>query len=260
MENASAIFYFENSVTGGREREALIAHEIAHQWFGNTASEANWHHVWLSEGFATYFTILYQESVHGVDKAKQELLADRQQVINFNNRNPRPIVDTTITDYNNVLNTNSYQKGSWVLHMLRQEVGDSAFWKGVRTYYDRYKFSNALTVDFQKVMEEVSGKNLQSFFKQWIFTAGQPKLQVNWNYNAATKDIILEIKQMQSGATFQFPLEVGVYYDNAEKPVIQTFNIQKNAETFTIKADKVPTKIVLDPNVKLLFEGSISKK
>lgn len=260
MENASAIFYFENSVTGGREREALIAHEIAHQWFGNTASEANWHHVWLSEGFATYFTILYQESVHGVDKAKQELLADRQQVINFNNRNPRPIVDTTITDYNNVLNTNSYQKGSWVLHMLRQEVGDSAFWKGVRTYYDRYKFSNALTVDFQKVMEEVSGKNLQSFFKQWLFQAGQPKLQVNWNYNATTKDIILEIKQMQSGATFQFPLEVGVYYDNAEKPVIQTFNIQKNAETFTIKVDKAPTKIVLDPNVKLLFEGSISKK
>lgn len=260
MENASAIFYFENSVTGGREREALIAHEIAHQWFGNTASEANWHHVWLSEGFATYFTILYQESVHGVDAAKQELLADRQQVINFNNRNPRPIVDTTITDYNNVLNTNSYQKGSWVLHMLRQEVGDSAFWKGVRTYYDRYKFSNALTVDFHKVMEEISGKNLQSFFKQWLFQAGQPKLQVNWNYNAATKDIILEIKQMQSGATFQFPLEVGVYYDNAEKPVIQTFNIQKNAETFTIKADKVPTKIVLDPNVKLLFEGTIKAK
>ncbi len=260
MENASNIFYFENSVSGSRDDEGLIAHEIAHQWFGNTASEANWHHVWLSEGFATYFTILYQESVHGVDVAKQELLADRQQVINYNKRDSKPVVDTTITDYNRVLNTNSYQKGSWILHMLRQEVGDSAFWKGVRTYYDRYKFSNALTADFQKVMEEISGKKLDTFFNQWLFKAGQPTLQLNWNYNNAAKDIILEISQMQSGVTFQFPLEVAVYYENAEKPVIQTFNIDKSKATFSIKSDKMPSKIVLDPNVKLLFEGDIIKK
>jgi aminopeptidase N len=260
MENASAIFYFENSVTGGREREALIAHEIAHQWFGNSASEANWHHVWLSEGFATYFTHLYNESTHGRDALVKGMLADRQQVINFNNRNSRPIVDTTITDYNRVLNTNSYQKGSWVLHMLRQEVGDSAFWKGVRTYYDRYKFSNALTDDFRKVMEEVSNKKLELFFNQWIFKAGQPKLEITWNYNAAAKDVILQINQMQSGATFQFPLEVAVYYDNAENPVIQSFNINEKNSRFTIKADKAPSKIMLDPNVKLLFEGVVAKK
>ncbi|MFN7115982.1 MAG: M1 family metallopeptidase [Saprospiraceae bacterium] len=260
MENASNIFYFENSVTGGREREGLIAHEIAHQWFGNTASEANWHHVWLSEGFATYFTILYMESTYGVDAAKQELIADRQQVIQFNNRNPRPIVDTTITDYNQVLNTNSYQKGSWVLHMLRQEVGDSAFWKGVRTYYDRYKFSNALTADLQKVMEEVSGKKLSAFFKQWLFQAGQPKLQVNWNYNNAAKDITLEISQIQAGASFQFPLDVAIYYDGSEKPVIQNFIINEKTNRFTLKADKAPSKIILDPNIKLLFAGEIIKK
>jgi len=259
MENASNIFYFENSVTGTREREGLIAHEIAHQWFGNSASEASWYHVWLSEGFATYFTILYNESVHGVDAARQELMADRQQVITYNSKNARPIVDTTVTDYNRLLNTNSYQKGSWVLHILRQEVGDSAFWKGVRTYYDRYKFSNALTDDFRKVMEEVSGKDLQPFFKQWIFTAGQPTLQTTWNYDTNAKALLIEIKQLQNIA-FQFPIDIAIYYNDTDKPIIQTFQIQKASQTFMIKADKAPTKIMLDPNVKLLFEGTVVKK
>lgn len=260
MENASNIFYFENSVNGAGDDENLMAHEIAHQWFGDSASEENWYHVWLSEGFATYFTHLYNESTHGRDALVKGLLADRATVIAFNNRNPRPIVDTTVTDYNRLLNANSYQKGGWVLHMLRQEVGDSAFWKGVRTYYDKYKFSNALTADFQKVMEEISGKKLDTFFNQWIFKAGQPKLQMNWNYNNTAKNIILDITQMQSGTTFQFPLEVAVYYGNAEKPVIQTFNINKNNEQFIIKSDKAPNKIVLDPNVKLLFEQVATKK
>ncbi len=259
MENASNIFYFENSVNGTRGDDNLIAHEIAHQWFGNSASEANWYHVWLSEGFATYFTHLYNESMHGREALEKGLLADRAKIIAFNSRNARPIVDTTITDYNNLLNTNSYQKGSWVLHMLRQEVGDSAFWKGVRAYYDRYKFSNAMTDDLRKVMEEKSGKDLKAFFQEWIFQAGLPKLQMNWEYNVAKKEITLEIQQVQTGTPFQFPLEVAFYYENQEKPVIQTFKIEKNAHFFPVKAEKTPIKVVLDPNVKLLFEEAGKK-
>jgi aminopeptidase N len=203
---------------------------------------------------------LYTESVHGVDAAQQELIADRQQVIQFNSRNPRPIVDTAVTDYNRLLNTNSYQKASWVLHLLRQKVGDSAFWKGVRTYYDRFKFSNALTDDFRKVMEETSGKDLQSFFQQWIFGAGQPKLQVTWTYNAAAKEINLDVQQTQIGHTFQFPLDVAIYSDNTQMPQIHTFTIQKVNQNFTIKMEKMPTKVLLDPNVKMLWEGNITKK
>ncbi len=259
MENASNIFYFENSVTGGRERESLIAHEIAHQWFGNSASEANWHHVWLSEGFATYFTILYNESVHGADAAKKELLEDRQQVIAFTRRNFRPVVDTTITDYNQLLNTNSYQKGSWVLHMLRQEVGDSVFWKGARTYYDRYKFSNALTVDFQKVMEEISGKELQQFFRQWIFTAGHPQLEVIWDYDAKKQELLLHIQQMQQGTVFQFPLEVAITDDNGETRMKQLY-IQQQDQNFIIKIESAPKSVRLDPEVKLLQENIVIKK
>lgn len=259
MENASNIFYFENSVTGGRERESLIAHEIAHQWFGNSASEANWHHVWLSEGFATYFTILYNESVHGVDAARKELIEDRQQVIRFTNRNFRPVVDTTITNYNQLLNALSYQKGSWVLHMLRQEVGDSTFWRGVRAYYSKYKFSNALTTDFQKVMEEVSAKDLAQFFQQWIFTAGHPQLQVTWKYDTVNQEITLQVNQTQKNAVFKFPMDIAISNTQNTEKQIETLKIDQQNQTFKIKTAQAPVNIQLDPDIKLLFEGEVQK-
>ncbi|MDX1939572.1 MAG: M1 family metallopeptidase [Saprospiraceae bacterium] len=260
MENASNIFYFENSVNGKRERENLIAHEIAHQWFGNSASEANWHHAWLSEGFATYLTDLYIEHTKGRDTMVSQLESQRQQVIRFANRKLAPIVDTTITDYNQVLNTNSYQNGGWVLHMLRQEIGDEAFWKGIRTYYDRFKYNNALTDDLRRVMEEVSGKDLKAFFQQWLFVAGYPKLETSWNYNNDSKQLTLELKQTQKGAAFQFPIDVAIYYENESTPDIRSFQVKDAAAQFTAALEKKPTKIVLDPNVKLLFEGTRMKK
>src|SRR6266700_2106852 len=109
MENAGAIFYSENTVTGTRVSESLLAHEIAHQWFGDMATETDWSHLWLSEGFATYMTILY-----------------------FEKKYEKPVVDSSVTNYMELLNANSYQKGGWILHMLRMEAGDSAFWKGIR--------------------------------------------------------------------------------------------------------------------------------
>lgn len=254
MENASNIFYFENSVTGNREREALIAHEIAHQWFGNSASEANWHHVWLSEGFATYTTDLYFESVYGRDDFVERMESERQQVIAFANRRLVPIVDTTIENYNQVLNANSYQKGAWVLHMLRHEVGDEAFWKGIRTYYDRYKYSNALTDDLREVMEEVSGKNLKGFFQQWIFQPGHPKLQINWSYDAAKKEVNLSLEQTQKDVLFQFPLDV------AMGSQMETIKVNQRNQQFSIKVEEAPTELRVDPKVWLLMEAKIEQK
>ncbi len=254
MENASNIFYFENSVTGTRERESLIAHEIAHQWFGNSASEASWHHVWLSEGFATYFTDLYFEHVHGRDAFVPRMESERQRVIGFANRRLVPIVDTTITDYNRLLNANSYQKGAWVLHMLRHKVGDDDFWEGIRTYYDRYKFSNALTKDLQAVMEEVSEWDLDRFFEQWIFQPGHPKLQVNWSYDASEQMVNLQIEQTQEDVVFDFPLDISV---NGK---VVTFRIEERKHAFTILAEEEPTELRLDPNVWLLYEAQVLKQ
>lgn len=250
LENAGTISYFENSVTGKNEVEALIAHEIAHQWFGNSATENDWNHVWLSEGFATYFAILYQEGVYGNEKRKEELALDRQEILDYYKKNPSPIVDPSIKDPMKVLSTNTYQKGSWVLNMLRHKLGDELFWKGIRAYYTKYRNANAMTIDFQKEMEIVSGQNLNSFFQQWIYTKGYPEIKWDWNYKNGKLNI--EILQEQDFHTFHFPIEIGIVKNGATK--IETVQISTKRKSVVFETTTKPDTIILDPNLWLLFE------
>ncbi|TLP82842.1 M1 family metallopeptidase [Maribacter sp. ACAM166] len=250
LENAGTISYFENSVTGKNEVEGLIAHEIAHQWFGNSATENDWNHVWLSEGFATYFAILYQESVYGDEKRKEELALDRQEILAYYKKNPSPIVDASIKDPMKVLSTNTYQKGGWVLNMLRHKLGDKLFWKGIRTYYTRYQNANVMTIDFQNEMEIVSGQNLDSFFQQWIFTKGYPEIKWEWIYKKGK--VTIEILQVQDFHTFQFPLEVAIVKNGAIK--IETVLISTKTKSVVIESETKPDTVILDPNLWLLFE------
>ncbi|MEP1093986.1 MAG: M1 family metallopeptidase [Cyclobacteriaceae bacterium] len=250
LENAGTISYFENSVTGKNEVEGLIAHEVAHQWFGNSATENSWNHVWLSEGFATYFATLYLESVYGEDRRKAEAVQDRTEVIAYYQVNPSPVVDNSIKDPFKVLSANTYQKGGWVLNMLRHRLGDETFWKGIRTYYKTYEKSNALTEDFRKVMEEVSGEDLSAFFQQWIHTKGYPELQWNWEYKK--KKVVLKVDQEQNHSTFNFPLQVGFRVNGQMKTEI--VQIGNKSETFEFPIEIKPTNVVLDPEVWLLFE------
>lgn len=253
MENASNIFYFENSVNGKKEREDLIAHEIAHQWFGNSASEANWYHVWLSEGFATYSTHLYHEAKYGAASLAERMRKDRFTVVRYAERKLAPVVDTTVSDINTVLNTNSYQKGSWVLHMLRHEMGDAAFWKGYRAYYQKYQGSNALTSDLQKVMEEAAGKPLGTFFKQWVFQAGQPELKVTYRYDGGENSVVLNVQQLQN-SPFGFPLDIQFLDENKKVILEKTLQISKAQEEFDFGIKGYPKEIKLDPNAYLLFK------
>jgi aminopeptidase N len=257
LENASAIFYSEKSVTGRNESETLIAHEIAHQWFGNSASEKEWHHLWLSEGFATYFAHLYNEFTFGTEKRQDEMKEDREQVLAYFKKNPAPVVDKNITNLMKLLNVNNYQKGSWVLHMLRREIGDQAFWNGIREYYRQYQNSNALTSDLQRVMQDVSGKNLEVFFSQWIFKDGHPVLNGEWKYDEASKKVVITINQVQKGQIFVFPLEIGVYEAGKAAPRIEAAYINRAPTQVTFPADTKPSKISLDPYINLLFEGNL---
>jgi aminopeptidase N len=259
LENASAIFYSESSVNGKADHENLIAHEEAHQWFGNSASENDWHHVWLSEGFATYFSNLYLENAHGHDRLVQEELIDRDQVINYFQKNPAPIIDTTLTDINKVLSTNTYQKAGWVLHMLRHKMGDTDFWKGIRQYYTTYKNSNAMTSDFKRIMEEASGKSLTLFFDQWLYESGHPKIAGTWHYDGKAKEAKLEIAQVQSGIFFHFPLEIALVAKDGKRR-IETVQVDSKSTKFTLKTEFEPTELMLDPETWLLFEGTIQKK
>ncbi|MDT0606709.1 M1 family metallopeptidase [Croceitalea rosinachiae] len=250
LENAGTIAYFENSVTGKNEVEGLIAHEIAHQWFGNSASENDWNHVWLSEGFATYFAILYQESVYEDEKRKEELALDRKQIIDYYLKNPSPIVDPSIKDPLKVLSTNTYQKGGWVLHMLRHQLGDAIFWKGIRAYYKQYRNSNAMTDDFRKVMESVSGQDLKSFFQQWVFTKGYPEIKWDWAYKKGK--VVLNLEQTQDHHIFSFPLEIETKVKG--ESTISTVQVNTKKRTFEIDVKSSPDKVILDPNLWLLFE------
>ncbi|MFQ5568615.1 MAG: M1 family metallopeptidase [Rhodothermales bacterium] len=262
MENASNIFYSERSVSGTRRSEGLMAHEIAHQWFGDSVTEADWHHIWLSEGFATYFTQLYMEYTYGRDRLVAGMRAGKSAVLNrFEQAPSSAIVDTTITNLFDLLNANSYRKGGWVLHMLRYIVGNEAFWDGIRAYYHQYRDGNALTEDFQRVMETVSGQDLSWFFQQWIYQPGQPRYEGTWHYDAAAGQLTVTLNQMQTNGTFfRMPVELGIYTDDASLPRIEVMNVDQAQNTFTFVLDTPPTTVVLDPNTWVLMEATFSPR
>lgn len=254
MENANAIFYDENSVNGRRTVEPTVAHEIAHQWFGNMVTEEKFAHLWLSEGFATYLTNIYWEKTYGKEATNKRLLADREKIIAFNRVNNKPVIDS-LSDLMDLLNANSYQKGGWVLHMLRGEVGDSSFQKIIQEYYKEYVGGNADTRDFQKIAATISRKKLDVFFNQWLYQPGIPKIKAEWKMEG--KQVAIDIKQ--NGKTpFQFPLTIG-YYSPDGKIQSQKISVTKQSETFIIPINNKPDKLILDPFVELLFDGSISE-
>jgi aminopeptidase N len=251
LENANTIFYSENSVTGTRRSESLLAHEIAHQWFGNMATEKSFGHLWLSEGFATYFTILYLENKYGKDTAIAMLKEDRKRVVSFSKTNDHPVVDAAETDYMQLLNPNSYQKGGWVLHMLRKQLGDSIFWRSIREYYALYAGKNADTEDLQKVFEKISGKTLSAFFRQWLYTPRQPSLNITWK-EISSKKIQVTVNQLQETA-FIFPLEIALQTTSG-KTKIEKLNISQKEQNFVLNTPETISNIITDPNTSLLFE------
>lgn len=248
LENAGTIFYSENSVTGLGRAEGLIAHEIAHQWFGNCVTESDWHHIWLSEGFATYLTSMYFESFEGKERLKKDMISSRSRVLRYSEQSKKPVIDTTVTRYMNLLNPNSYQKGAWVLHMLRHEVGDDIFKDGLRLYYKRYYNSNVNTDGFQKVMEEISHKNLSAFFDQWLKIPGEPELLITQKKikNKAT-EITVEQKQDR---LFHFDIELLVKDSSGES--IRNIEVSERFTKVIIRSGKI-SEIIPDPNVLLLF-------
>lgn len=253
LENAGAICYAENSVDDPLV-EGLLVHEISHQWFGNSASEKDWSHLWLSEGFVTYMTHVYHEEKYGLDSMNNRLRKDRQKIVAFSEQRFTPMSDASAADdLMQLLNTNSYEKGGWVLHMLRRKLGDSFFWKGIRTYYSTYAGSNANSDDVKNVFEKVSHQDLDMFFKQWVYTAGQPMLEVKWNYDKKKKGVKLVIKQQQENL-FTFPLDLVI-----DKKIFKTIDIKDKITTVLIDDAVKPLLITLDPKVNLLFSASVKE-
>lgn len=262
MEAASAILYSENSVVGDRNERwrNVVIHEIAHQWFGNAVTEYDWDDVWLSEGFATYFTLLFIEHEYGQDAFREGLASSKKRVDDFHTKNPGyRIVHDNLRDMTKVVSSQTYQKGSWILHMLRGVVGTDNFWKGIRSYYAKYQNLNASTADFRREMEEASGLDLGMFFEQWLYKPGALIYEGEWIYDALNQEVKITLNQVQQdGSLFKMPVQIGLHFSDG-KTKIETLTVNEKTNVFTLKVDSAPEQIILDPNNWVLMDASFKK-
>ncbi len=256
MEHASAIFYGQNAVTG-KPAFGLVAHETAHQWFGDSVTERDWDDVWLSEGFATYFTMLNTEYYEGRDALVAGLKRSLGAIFTTEKRLPGVAV-VQDRPWKGIPNGIVYQKGGWSLHVLRGQVGTDRFWAGIREYYRRYRDANASTADFRKVMEEVSGTDLGWFFQQWLYRAGSPVVEGGWKYNPASQKIEIELTQTQAGDAYRLPLEVGVA--GAGPLRIEKIEMTRKRQRFEVASDREPASVELDPNTWMLMDAKFGKR
>lgn len=263
MEAATAILYSSGSVTGQRTDrwQKVIIHEVAHQWFGNAVTEYDWDDVWLSEGFATYFTMLYMEHAMGRDMFVKELNRSRDKIMEFNKANPDyTIVHNNLDDMSKVTTGQIYEKGAWTLHMLRNLIGDAAFEKGIRSYYARYFNSNALTAEFITEMELASGKELDSFFNQWLHQGGAIELEGTWQYDAKAKKVVVDLQQVQKKYAFTATLEIGIYDKGSLLPRVERVELKSGTNQYSFTVASEPERVVLDPNTTLLASWKFAKK
>jgi aminopeptidase N len=252
MENASAIFYasaqFERMTLG----EGLVAHETAHQWFGDAVTPGRWADVWLSEGFATYFAALWEREARGDSGFRRAMATIRARVLGDDAVKTRPVVDTTQTELGRLLNANSYQKGGFVLHMLRNQIGDSAWARGVRAYYAAHKHKNATTDDLRRSVEGVTRTDLKWFFDQWLTRPGFAELTTSWSHEAGA--VTAEIAQ--TGRFGAYRLSVPVEIEDATGVVSRaTIDVPATASSRVTVPGRFagrPRRVTFDPQGHLL--------
>lgn len=226
MELASDIYYGYPPSGPGRQ---LIAHEMAHQWFGDSATENDWDDVWLSEGFATYFALLYTEHQDGRDAFLAGVESSAAQARRFAEANPTStVVHNNLSVISQVIANNAqiYQEGAQVLHMLRGILGTDPFWSGIRLYYQRYRNSNASSLDFEHAMEDactasaecpVYGRDLKWYFNEWLHRGGDLHAHGSWQYDAAVHQLRVQLDQ-DSGAGYIMPFQVGIEMPSPPSP------------------------------------------
>ena len=254
MENASAIFYSDRAFRTSGVGYGLLAHETAHQWFGDAVTAREWPHIWLSEGFATYLAALYTRHSRGDSTFRAEMVVIRQDVLGAAVVAQRPVIDTIETTLTALLNANSYQKGGMVLHMLREEIGDAAFYQGARIYQEKFRHGNAVTDDLRATMELAAGKDLKPFFAQWLTRPGFPELETAWKYEAASGKLSLTVTQSGKYGNFTFPLTVEFTDAGGTAHRSRLVVPAQRESVFVLSAGlrAAPSKMKVDPDVALL--------
>jgi aminopeptidase N len=239
--------------------EDVVAHETVHQWFGDAVTERDWHHLWLSEGFASYFGPLFYELVQEPDGFRGAMERNRR-VYMASDVVDRPIIDTAEKDVSRLLNENNYPKGAWVLHMLRREVGDSTFFAGVRTYYSTFRDSTALSSDFAGIMEHVAQRSLDWFFQQWLLQPGYPKLDLTWSYEGGELSVEIKQRQVPAWGFFRVRLPVDVELENGAHESFEVEIDARGTTAFRRALPASPTRLMPDPAGVVLAETSVTAR
>ena len=267
MENSSAIV-FSNTLFDLRSNEKLsrrfgvpdriesvVAHEIAHQWFGDSVTESTWADLWLSEGFATYFAGLFIEKYDGRDAFREYMRGAAERYFNYEKQQNTPLHDTETQNLMKLLNENNYEKGAWVLHMLRSRLGDEPFFRGLRAYYNAHKDGNATTEDLRRALEKSSGKTLREFFSRWIYRSGHPRYELGWGSmeRRVATSVVITLKQVQDGEAFldPVPVEFTVRGRKQRRTIYPTGKVT----TLTVRLSGKPTAVQIDPDNTLLKEA-----
>jgi aminopeptidase N len=246
MENSSSIFFDEKAYDGTGRLEGTVAHEMAHQWFGDSVTEADWHHLWLSEGFATYFAALFFEHAEGRERFLRIMRESKERYLKDAAAVARPVYDPAIKDLFKLLNRNNYEKCAWVLHMLRHVLGDEKFFAGIGDYYRSFRERNADTEDFRRMMELHAGRPLDWFFRQWIYEPGYPVYDPAWHWDEAAKEFRLRVRQTQAGAAFRMPMDVE--FRTGDSARRETVEVAGRDERFSFKLERRPESVALDPD------------
>lgn len=246
MEHQTITGIGSNFITGKNYFEDVFVHELAHHWWGNAVGPATWKDIWLNEGFSSYSEVLYDEYNSGKDAMKASMLSKFSDEFS-----------TTLYDPGkNLFGSTVYDKGAWVLHMIRWEVGDSIFFKILRSYFEKFKYSTASTNDFKKICEDLSQKDFTKFFDQWIYT-GTENLELDYKWIIKNDSngkylIILDLEQTQKKySVYEFKLEVQFEYDEG-KSYSKFFNISEREKRIEIQVDERLNQLILDPNNWLL--------
>jgi aminopeptidase N len=201
---ATAIFYDEKSYLERKLKEEAVARGTAHQWFGNAVTGADWTHLWLSEGLATYLTALWQGHADG-DSAFRTSMRMMADTVYGSQATERPVLDADSLDPAALLNSNNYQKSAWVLHQLRGIMGDSAFFSGLRRYYTSYKDSTAVSSDFERLMSQAAGEDLHWYFRQALTRPGYPVLDLRWQHKGGKLTLTITQTQKAEWGTYRMP-------------------------------------------------------
>ncbi len=240
----------------------LVAHELAHQWFGDYVTCKDWANLWLNEGFATYYENLYSGHQFGHDEFLYNQYRDAQSLIR--SKSPQaPVFFRDYADADEQFDSRAYAKGGWVLHMLRSQLGDDLYRLCIKTYLERHALDTVETADLKVIIEELSGRSLDRFFDQWIYTGGHPKLNVSYTWSPSTNLAKITIKQTHARAYNDnhrvFHMPACVRFTLPDQTIDHDITIDQAQQDFYVALPAEPNGVRFDPNLTLLADVTFKK-